>query len=454
MPTPTTGSAVTTTVQTSNPYANALFVGKEWLSNTVTFSFAKAGSVWGGQYGTGSEAKAGVSYLDVADKAVVRNITLLFESVSNLNLTEVTESASLVGDIRFAYTSKAGAGGGAWAYTPAANAIGGDIWFSTNGAMSMDEVTWEPGSYAYGTVVHELGHALGLKHSFEGSKQLPASLDSRSFSVMSYSALPGDDTSQFTFEPTTLMMFDILAIQAMYGKDTNYKASDTTYTYTETGDYHETLWDAGGKDTIVYNSTKGGTIDLGQGYSYGSRLGEKVIAWDWEDMSGASDRVVDNIWIAYGTVIENANGGDGGDNLLGNNVRNLLKGNLGADMLNGRIGNDVLTGGAGNDKFRFDTVLNGTTNVDTIADFVSGDKIELQNSIFTKLTAVGALATANFRANATGKAADANDYIVFETDTGKLFYDADGNGSKTAVQFALIGTTVHAALAATDFLII
>lgn len=454
MPSPTTGSAVATTTQTSNPYANALFVGQEWLSNTVTFSFAKTGSIWGSQYGTGSEAKTGVSYLDTADKATVRNITLLFENVSNLNLTEVAESTSVVGDIRFAYTSKTGAGGSAWAYTPAANAIGGDIWFSTNGAHSMDEVTWEPGSYAYGTVVHELGHALGLKHSFEGGKQLPVSLDSRSFSVMSYSALPGDDTSQFTFEPTTLMMFDILAIQAMYGKDTGYKAGDSTYTYTETGDYHQTLWDAGGKDTIVYNSTKGGTIDLGQGHSYGSRLGAKLIAWDWEDMTGAKDKVVDNIWIAYGTVIENANGGDGGDNLLGNNVANILKGRLGSDMLNGRTGNDTLSGGVGNDKFRFDSLLNGTSNVDTITDFARGDKIELQNSIFTKLTTAGALAAANFRANITGRAADTNDYIVYETDTGKLFYDADGSGSKAAVQFALVGITNHPTLIAADFSVI
>lgn len=453
MPTPNSGSAVATTIQTSNAYTNALFYGKEWLSNTVTFSFAKAGSVWNSQYGSGSEPKTGLTYLDAADKTAVRNITLLFENVSNLELNEVTETASSVGDIRFAYTGKAASGGGAWAYTPIANPLGGDTWFSTNGAMSMDEVAWTPGSYAFGTVVHEWGHALGLKHSFEGSKTLPLALESRSFTVMSYSALPGDDSSQFTYEPTTLMMFDILAIQAMYGKDTNYRVGDTTYTYSETGNYHETLWDAGGKDTIVYNSTKGGTIDLGEGHPYGSRLGQKVIAWDWEDMSGAKDKIVDNIWIAYGTVIENASGGSGSDNLLGNNAYNILQGRQGSDLLNGRNGNDSLTGGTGADKFRFDSAI-GVGNVDTVTDFTLGDKIELQNSVFTKLTLAGALAAANFRANAIGKAADGNDYIVYETDTGKLFYDVDGNGLKAAVQFALIGTSSHAALATTDFLII
>ena len=174
------------------------------------------------------------------------------------------------------------------------------------------------------------------------------------------------------------MMFDILAIQAMYGKNTNYKSGDTTYTYTETGDYHQTLWDSGGKDTIVYNSTKGGIIDLGQGHAYGSRLGTKVIAWDWEDMTGTKDKVVDNIWIAYGTVIENASGGDGSDTLLGNEVANVLRGRLGNDVLNGGVGNDALNGGNGKDSIdgaAGDDEINGGNGADALQGGLGVDAV-------------------------------------------------------------------------------
>lgn len=465
MPSPTSGSPVSKTTLTGNATTDALLYGREWSSNTVSFSFAKSGSVWStaalssGGYGAktgGGEPWKAIQYLDATDMAAVRSVTALFENVSNLNLVEVTEAASAVGDIRLAYTGKVGSGGSAWAYTPEANAISGDIWFSTSGAMSMDEVAWTPGSYAFGTVVHEMAHALGLKHSFEGSTRLPAGLETRSFSVMSYSALPNDDTSQFTFEPTTLMMFDIAAIQAMYGKDTTYQSGNSTYLFKQGSEYHQTIWDAGGTDTIVYQSTTGGTIDLGQGYKYGSRLGQKVIAWDWEDQSGAKDKIVDNIWIAFGTVIENATGGSGNDLLIGNGSANALVGSGGADSLRGLLGKDRLTGGEGADKFKFDTALNASANVDTITDFsvAGGDVIQLENSIFTKLTMTGGLVNGVFRANTTGKAMDGNDYIVYDTVTGKLYYDSDGNGSKAAVQFALIGVSAHAPLTAADFVVV
>jgi hypothetical protein len=111
---------------------------------------------------------------------------------------------------------------------------------------------------------------------------------------------------------------------------------------------------------------------------------------------------------------------------------------------------------AGADTFIFETTLNATTNKDTITDFnITDDTIKLENAIFAKLTTVGTLNTANFYKSATGIAHDSNDYIVYETDTGKLFYDADGNGAGAAVQIALIGAAnTHAALTNADFVVI
>ncbi|MFI0843492.1 hypothetical protein [Mesorhizobium sp. IMUNJ 23232] len=137
--------------------------------------------------------------------------------------------------------------------------------------------------------------------------------------------------------------------------------------------------------------------------------------------------------------------------LTGNSFAQDITGNATSNRIDGKGGLDTLNGLGGTDTFVFSATI-GATNIDTIADFsAAADTIELENAIFTKLTATGALAVGNFRANASGVAVDANDHIVYETDTGKLFYDADGNGAGTAIQFAqLSGNPV---LTAADFVV-
>lgn len=148
-------------------------------------------------------------------------------------------------------------------------------------------------------------------------------------------------------------------------------------------------------------------------------------------------------------------GNGGNDTVMGGDGNDFLFGGLGNDVIYGGAGNDKLTGAGGNDFFVFNTAL-GANNIDTIADFSApADTIRLENSIFTKLTSTGTLSAANFVANTTGKAVDANDYIIYETDTGKLFYDADGSGAGAAVQFALLGVTTHPTnVTAADFVVI
>lgn len=154
-----------------------------------------------------------------------------------------------------------------------------------------------------------------------------------------------------------------------------------------------------------------------------------------------------------GNTLDNVLLGNGADNILtglaGNDV---LDGGAGNDKLIGGAGNDLLTGGAGIDIFRFDTALNASTNLDTINDFVAiDDTIQLENAIFTKLTKTGTLSSANFIANVNGTAGDANDYIVYNTSTGAVSYDADGSGAGAAVNFAtLVG---HPAITAADFIV-
>jgi len=137
-------------------------------------------------------------------------------------------------------------------------------------------------------------------------------------------------------------------------------------------------------------------------------------------------------------------------NLTGNDLVNSLIGNAGANVLDGKGGNDFLTGNEGADSFGFSTALNGVSNVDTILGFsVTEDRVLLGaggGQPFSGLT-VGVLASGAF---ATGSAATTADHrIIYNAADGSLFFDADGSGAGTAIQFANIG--VGLALTASHF---
>ena len=209
-----------------------------------------------------------------------------------------------------------------------------------------------------------------------------------------------------------------------------------------------------GNDLIyVGTGTASDRVDGGSGvdgvsYAYaGSRVNVNLNLTTAQATGGSGTDTILNIENLYGSAY--------GDTLSGNASGNQLYGAAGNDILNGMGGNDTLNGGAGLDTFVFNTALSAMGNKDTITDFnVTDDTIQLENAIFTKLTTLGALATANFCANATGIATDSNDFICYNTTTGALSYDADGSGAGASVAFAVLGTTVHPMLTAADFVIV
>ena len=106
----------------------------------------------------------------------------------------------------------------------------GDVWFDWYNFNPDALPTIANGSFDYHTILHEVGHALGLKHSFACPNAIPAAQDNYFYSVMSYTASPwsqGDDYA--SFYPTTPMYYDLVAIQALYGKNTTINAGNNTY---------------------------------------------------------------------------------------------------------------------------------------------------------------------------------------------------------------------------------
>lgn len=172
--------------------------------------------------------------------------------------------------------------------------------------------------------------------------------------------------------------------------------------------------------------------------------------------AGASVELLATSSVA-GTTAINLAGNDLAQQIVGNNGNNVLNGYAGADTISGNSGNDsifggagidVLSGGAGNDYFLFNSAITAA-NADTITDYnVAADTFWLDNAVFTAL-ALGDLAAGAFAANTTGAATQADDRIIYETDTGILRYDPDGVGGAAGVVFATVSAGL--ALTAADF---
>ena len=150
-------------------------------------------------------------------------------------------------------------------------------------------------------------------------------------------------------------------------------------------------------------------------------------------------------------------GGAGNDRLYGGGGNDRLYGEAGNDRLSGNSGNDYLRGGAGNDRvyggsgadslygdagqdvFVFNTTANGTTNVDSIRDFSArDDAVWLDNSVFTAVGSNGALKSGAFWRGS--EAHDTSDRVIYDRNTGNLYYDPDGTGAAEQVAFAKLTT--------------
>jgi serralysin len=333
----------------------------------------------------------------------------------------------------------------------------GDIWMNANSWNTSGTDANKPGTYAYYALLHEVGHALGLKHSFEpsiyNSYLLPSKYNHHFSTIMSYNSAPWSATATPDFYPTTPVYLDMLAIQHLYGRDTKTNAGSTTYTFYAGQQYWQTIYDAGGTDTMVYRGSTNSIIDLRSGWF--SSVSDSIKFSD-----GTSTR--ESVCIGPNVVIENATGGDGSDTLIGNGARNILKGGYGSDTLTGASGDDKLYGGAGDDRlgggagrdiFHFNSALSdapSAANIDRIMDFnIVSDLIYLEDAIFRGIRK-GKMHKSAFTIGTAAK--DSKDRIVYDKQSGDLFYDQDGIGGLAQIKFAVLNK--HLKLSAADFHII
>lgn len=186
-------------------------------------------------------------------------------------------------------------------------------------------------------------------------------------------------------------------------------------------------------------------------------VGDRV----YENAGEGTDLIISTISVPLGPNTENLtligsasiNGTGNGlaNQMLGNEGWNTLKGDAGADVLNGGGGRDSLIGGLDADKFVFTSAK--YADADYIVDFshAQGDVIQLENAAFTALQATPGTLDANAFYVGT-RAHDGDDRVIYDAANGYLYYDADGSGAGSQVLIANL--TNHAALTASDILII
>ena len=141
-------------------------------------------------------------------------------------------------------------------------------------------------------------------------------------------------------------------------------------------------------------------------------------------------------------------GNDGDDTLKGGKGKDSLDGGPGGDLLDGGRGPDLLTGGDDADTFRFAGKLR-KIGPDTIADFVPGeDVIALRHKTFKALD-TGDLDPGMFRHGSTAR--DGDDHLLYDTATGILRYDKNGDKPGGVVTIAILDG--HPALTAGDIVV-
>lgn len=263
------------------------------------------------------------------DQATVRQVLARIETVCKLRFVEVNEGTGLCGDLRYAYSAEPNQlGHTGYAFYPSSADIGGDIW------LGLAQAGAEWAQYRPHLILHETLHALGLQHPDSGPHPLAPADNVMFNTVMSYSALPGDQAGALSHFPAQPMPLDIAALQQLYGA-ADHASGDTVYDLASPAlrDGFQALWDSGGID-LLDASAVGHAVALDLREGTRSDIGVCVHAFGRFGEAGLTLRSVtytSTLALAPGTQIENARGSAFDDLLTGNALDNQLDGGPGTD---------------------------------------------------------------------------------------------------------------------------
>jgi Ca2+-binding RTX toxin-like protein len=350
----------------------------KWSGVNLTYSFAESEIYYySGYLPTGEPYKFEVlgSYL----KSLARETFEYLSSILALTFTETTNTQTA--SFKFASHNMTMGGYANPPTTTNAGTINIGSKYNNN----------QLGQYGVDTLIHELGHALGLDHTSprgdatageSGGDDVPSIsdyLDRSTFSIMSYASVKIADSNLSSFSA-----LDIRALFALYGKRESTDATtfklhydsslSTSSKQSSLNNIQASQWDIygyapfmivdnGGVDTIDVSDWKGGVkVDLSgwgigpiegvnQRYSFNSSTNGTL----WSESEVGSPIVT----IYPDTVIEKIIGSSENDILIGYTASETLLGGAGNDQITGGGGNDQINGGGGND------TINGGTGIDT-----------------------------------------------------------------------------------------
>ncbi|MCR9070363.1 MAG: matrixin family metalloprotease [Alphaproteobacteria bacterium] len=425
-------------------------IGMMGVSTTVTYSFMDSLPSYHGTDAT-------FTVFNEAMKAAARSALDVWGDAANLSFVEVSDAGD-GGQIRFGANFQAGSSG--YAYFPSTSAIGGDIMIANNFSYNLNP---EVGGYGYLTLLHEIGHAIGLKHpgNYNASAEgpfLPTDTDNTDTTVMSYY----DGSVTYA---STLGWLDVQAVQYLYGISTAATmgnvtwGADTAETFVGSsgvnyfiGNGGDDLFQLGAGDDGVMAGLGADTLSGGAGNDllYGNIGTDLILGGDGADTvyggqnGGASTSYGSGSTLAYREGSDTISGGLGSDLLYGNHGADLIDGGAGSDTMfggqdddtmiggagsdrfYGNLGNDVMTGGDGFDWF-YITSNNGN---DTITDFeyfvdylavqanVNGTGIAADADVIGRASQVGTSVVIDF---GSGNTVTLSNYSVSQLNTADIF---------------------------------